>query len=201
MRHPFPYLPKQQEETMVEHHSTVLVFIASGIEEMEAVTVCDILRRGGLNVIVAGESEIITASRGMKFLPDVTFEHIADDEEYLAIILPGGSRAADTFCNHPHVEKILRSHMKRNSIIGAMCASPSVFAAYDLLPQGTAMTCHPGVKHVIEPRYEYVDERIVINEQVITCQGAGCSIDFALTILSMLSGNEMSQQVAKDIVY
>lgn len=186
---------------MVEHHSTVLVLIASGIEEMEAVTVCDILRRGGLNVIVAGESEIITASRGLKLLPDVTFEHIAEDEEYLAIILPGGSRAADTFCNHPHIEKILRAHMSRNSIIGAMCASPSVFAAYDLLPQGTVMTSHPGVRHLLESRYEYVEERIVINESVITCQGAGCSIDFALNLLSMLAGQEMSEQVAKDICY
>jgi len=63
-RHPFSISSKAAEETMVEHHSTVLVFIASGVEEMEAVTVCDILRRGGLNVILAGESEIITASRG-----------------------------------------------------------------------------------------------------------------------------------------
>ncbi|MFZ9760301.1 MAG: DJ-1 family glyoxalase III [Candidatus Kapaibacteriota bacterium] len=186
---------------MVEHHSTVLVLIASGIEEMEAVTVCDILRRGGLNVIVAGESEIITASRGLKLLPDVTFEHIAEDEEYLAIILPGGSRAADIFCNHPHIEKILRAHMSRNSIIGAMCASPSVFAAYDLLPQGTVMTSHLGVRHLLESRYEYVEERIVINESVITCQGAGCSIDFALTMLSMLAGQDISEQVAKDICY
>jgi 4-methyl-5(b-hydroxyethyl)-thiazole monophosphate biosynthesis len=200
-RHPFSISSKAAEETMVEHHSTVLVFIASGVEEMEAVTVCDILRRGGLNVILAGESEIITASRGMKFLPDVTFEHIADDEEYLAIVLPGGSRAADTFSNHPHIERILRAHVKRNSIIGAMCASPSVLVAYDLLPQGTPMTSHKGVKHVIEPRYEYIDEKIVINENVITCQGAGCSIDFALNLLSMLAGEDMSRHIAKEIVY
>ena len=186
---------------MTEHHSTVLVFVASGSEEMEATIMCDMLRRAGLNVVMAGENEIITASRGVKFLPDVTFEHIAEDEEYLAIILPGGSRAADTFCNHPHIERILRAHIKRNAVIGAMCASPSVFAAYDLLPQGTAMTSHASVRHQIEPRYEYLEERVVVNGNIVTCQGAGCSFDFAIAIIEMLTDEITAREVAKEIVY
>lgn len=186
---------------MIEYHSTVVVFVASGTEEMEAIIISDMLRRAGINVIIAGEYEIITASRGVKFLPDVTFEHILEDEEYLALIFPGGARASETFCSHPHIEKLLRTHIKRNAIVGAMCESPAIFVAYDLVPSTTAMTSHPDIQHIISKKYHYMDEKVVIDGNIITCQGAGTSFDFAFALIEILSNSKIAASVARDIQY
>jgi protein DJ-1 len=185
----------------MRRHNTVLIFVAYGTEEMEAVIVADMLRRAGLSVVIAGESEIITCSRGIKLLPDVVFDHILEEEEYQAIILPGGARAADTLANHPHIEKILRTHVQRNALIGAMCSSTLVLANYDLLPGKAAITSHPSVKAQLDYRYTWIEEKIVIDGNFITCQGAGCSFDFACAVIDMLCAPGTAIKIAREIQY
>ena len=82
-----------------------------------------------------------------------------------------------------------------------MCASPAIFAAYDVLPSSTAMTSHPDIQHIISKKYNYMDEKVVIDGNIITCQGAGTSFDFAFALIEILTNSKIATSIAKDIQY
>lgn len=184
--------------------ASVLVCLAHGSEETEAVTTIDLLVRGGLSVTVAsveGDGELaLTCSRGVKLLADVPLVQVAD-EPFDAIVLPGGVKGAECFRDSPLlVEKLRQMHLE-GRLIAAICAAPAlVLIHHGLFPVGN-MTGFPGLKDRI-PAEKWMDKRAYYDERVnlLTSQGPGTSIDFALKIIDLLAGKEKAAEVAAQLV-
>ncbi|KLN96466.1 protein deglycase YajL [Moellerella wisconsensis] len=183
---------------------SVLVCLANGSEEMEAVTTIDILVRAGINVTTASVtndgSTQITCSRGVKLIADYPLVKIAD-EPFDALVLPGGLSGAETFRDSPLViEKIRRMHHEGH-IIAAICASPAVVLEYhQLFPIGN-MTGYPSLKDKIASN-KWVDKRVYFDERVnlLTSQGPATAIDFALKLIELLIDKSKAAEIAAELI-
>jgi len=184
----------------MESMNHVLVMIAHGSEEMEAVTIIDILRRAGLSVIVGGDNEIVTCSRGIRIIPDMQLEQISENDTFEMIVIPGGNDGVLNLISDPNTERILNMHLDRNGFIAAICAAPSLLAEFNLLPDDIALTSHPSVNHLLN-EYTYLEESVVIDRNFITSRGAGTAIEFSLSLVEILVDSEKAERIAKDILF
>ncbi|MDT8851891.1 protein deglycase YajL [Pantoea dispersa] len=185
-------------------NASVLVCLAHGSEETEAVTTIDLLVRAGLKVTTAsvesdGTREIV-CSRGVRLLADAPLVEVADND-FAAIVLPGGLKGAETFRDSPLlVETVRQCHLAGN-IVAAICAAPgTVLVPHDLFPVGN-MTGFPGLKHTI-PEEKWMERRVVWDPRVnlLTSQGPGTAIDFALKLIDLLVDKEQAREVASQLV-
>ena len=173
----------------------VLVPLAQGCEELEAITIIDLLRRAGIEVITAGlDAENITASRGVKLIPDTDLESALKDD-YDMIVLPGGLPGADHLDNDDRLKTALKTMAKNDKYIAAICAAPKVLASAGVL-NGKTATSYPGF--LDDPELSGItlsDEAVVIDGKVITSRGPGTAMDFALELIEVLSGKETRNTV------
>ncbi|QTF09508.1 protein deglycase YajL [Brenneria izadpanahii] len=184
--------------------ASVLACLAPGSEETEAVTTIDLLIRAGIQVTTAsvasdGGLEII-CSRGVKLLADVPLVAVAD-RHFDALILPGGLQGAECFRDSPLLVECIRQTHQEGKIIAAMCASPAVVLEHhQLFPIGN-MTGYPGLKDKIAPE-KWMDKRVVYDPRVklLTTQGPGTSMDFALKLIDLLLGKEKAAEVAAQLI-
>jgi 4-methyl-5(b-hydroxyethyl)-thiazole monophosphate biosynthesis len=185
-------------------NASVLVCLAHGSEEIEAVTTIDLLVRGGLSVTTAsvesdGTREIV-CSRGVRLLADAPLVEVADNE-YDAIVLPGGLKGAETFCDSPLLVETVRQFHLSSKIVAAICAAPgTVLVPHDLFPVGN-MTGFPGLRDTI-PDSKWMERRVVWDPRVnlLTSQGPGTAIDFALKLIDLLVDKEKAREVASQLV-
>jgi len=177
----------------------ILLPIAQGTEEMEAVIPIDLFRRAEINVLVAGDSYIVECSRGVKIYPDIKFEKLSVEQEFNAIVLPGGLAGVEILSNQNVLIEILKKHNQFKKIIGAICAAPLILVNNGLLSANAKITSHPSVKNQLS-KYNYTEEKVVIYKNIITSRGAGTAYEFALTIIEQLKGKQLAQKIAKSIV-
>jgi protein deglycase len=183
---------------------SALVCLAPGSEEIEAVTTIDLLVRAGIKVTtasVAGDGDLtIVCSRGVKLLADAALVSIVDDP-FDAIVLPGGLKGAECFRDSPLlVEKVRQMHLQGN-IVAAICAAPAlVLQHHDLFPVGN-MTGFPGLKEQI-PADKWMERRVVYDARVnlLTSQGPGTSMEFALKLIDLLQGKAKAAEIAAQLV-
>lgn len=178
---------------------TVLVPIANGTEEMEAVIVIDMLRRAGIDVDVAGAGDVVTCSRGVRIVPDIALHEIAEDDMFAAIVLPGGSEGVEELIRNPYLENILRRHKERKGLIAAICAAPTILHEFRMLAPGTVLTSHPSVADQLK-QYAYTTDRVAEDGLLITSRGAGTAVEFALALIRRLANGTTASRVASDIV-
>ena len=178
---------------------TVLVPIANGTEEMEAVTIIDMLRRAGLRVVVAGDGDMITCSRGVRIIPDLSIDDISDDDDYDAIVIAGGSQGVENLSNHTGLSAILVRHRNKKVLIGAICAAPVILHEFGLLKSDAVLTSHPSVEQDLR-MYTYSQERVVEHDGIITSRGAGTAIEFSLALIQHLVDDATAVRIATDIV-
>ncbi len=180
--------------------ATVLVPLADGCEELEAVTIIDILRRGGIEVVTAGlKPGPVKASRGVVITPDTTLDE-ALQRDYDMVVLPGGLPGSDHLDNDPRVHDILKRMVESGKFAGAICAAPKVLARGGLL-NGKRATSYPGVlDKMAVPGVTFTGERVVRDGQVITSRGPGTALDFALEIVETLLGAAKRNEVEKALV-
>lgn len=178
----------------------VLVPIADGSEEMEAVILIDVLRRAELNVTVASVSgsKIITASRGVRIESDVLISECIT-QIFDAIAIPGGMPGAENIGNSPIFLEILKHHINGNCLIAAICAAPAVVFCRNKLFEQAPLTSHPAFQHEISEKYRRSD-RVVISDNVISSQGPGTAFEFALAIVAKLQGNEKKDGVSAPLI-
>jgi 4-methyl-5(b-hydroxyethyl)-thiazole monophosphate biosynthesis len=172
--------------------ANVLVAVANGTEELEAITIIDVLRRADMSVRVSSiMGRQITGALGTKIVADSDFtDEVLSD--YDAIILPGGTEGAQNFAEYSLLIDELKTFFKEGKLIAAICASPAlVFADHGLLDQKKA-TCYPALKSHIK---HYLDQPVVIDGQVVTAQGPGSAMQFALTLVEILAGSTMLKEV------
>ena len=173
----------------------VIVPLAQGCEELEAVTIIDLLRRAGIEVVTVGLNEqVVTASRGVQLVPDTTIDKVLDDE-FDMIVLPGGLPGADNLNDDPRVHRLLQRLTAEDKYTAAICAAPRVLASAGLLDGRTA-TSYPGVIDSMDlPETELSDKSVVIDGKVVTSRGPGTAMDFALGLVELLSGSEKRTEV------
>jgi 4-methyl-5(b-hydroxyethyl)-thiazole monophosphate biosynthesis len=184
--------------TAAKMAKTVLVPIADGTEEIEAVCIIDTLRRAGADVTIASVSGRlqVTASRGVKIVADVPITDCVG-KIYDLIALPGGMPGATNLRNSKELIDILKSQQRQGHLYGAICASPVVVLQHNGLIGNRRATCYPSFSKELQ---NYVDLRVVVDSNCVTSQGPGTAIEFALKLVEMLFGQEKSAEIAMLVV-
>jgi len=175
--------------------ATVLIPLAQGCEELEAVTIIDLLRRADINVITASLDESpVTASRGTVIVADTTLDQVLD-QEFDMVVLPGGLPGADHLNADDRIHQLLQRTANNNKHIAAICAAPKVLASAGLLENKKA-TAYPGVLEALELENTEVTTAVVQQDgNIFTSRGPGTAMDFALELISCLVGGAMRKQV------
>lgn len=174
----------------------VLVPIAPGFEEIEAVTVIDVLRRAGVEVTVAGtESGPIEGSRGIRLLPDKPLGEVKS-EEFEMVVLPGGTQGVENLRKHPRLLPLVGEFFSQGKPVGAICAAPSLLASAGLL-RGKKATSHPSVREKVAESATYSENRVVVDGKLVTSRGPGTSMEFALALVEILAGPEKVSELKR----
>ncbi|WOL08268.1 hypothetical protein Cni_G17021 [Canna indica] len=179
----------------------ILVPIANGSEEMEAIIIVDILRWAEANVIVASvEDKLeITASRKVKLVADMLLDE-AIKLKYDLILLPGGLTGAQTFSSSEKLINLLREQEVSSKFYGAICASPAIVLEPHGFLKGKKATAYPSLCDKLSDQ-SYCDNRVVVDGNVITSRGPGTSMEFALAIVQKILGYQKFVEVAKGLVF
>ncbi|HEX19280.1 MAG TPA: DJ-1/PfpI family protein [Acidiferrobacteraceae bacterium] len=179
--------------------SLVLVPLAQGTEELEAVTIIDLLRRADIEVITAGlEAGPVTASRDTVLIPDTTLDQVLD-QDFDMIVLPGGLPGATNLQQDSRVLKLVKNMAARGKYIAAICAAPKVLSTAGLL-QGKRATCFPGSLNQQEATgIEFRDEAVIVDGAIITSRGPGTAMDFSLQLIQLLQGEETRNKVEQSL--
>lgn len=173
----------------------VLVPLAQGCEELEAVTIIDLLRRADINVVTAGlDTKPVIASRGVELIPDTTLNAVME-ENFDLIVLPGGLPGANYLDHDPRIKTLLTRQLQRGKKVAAICAAPKVLASAGLLDNKRA-TAYPGTLEELElPHTDITTVNVLIDGDVITSRGPGTAMDFALVLVEQLSGKPTRDKV------
>ncbi|MEA2061282.1 MAG: DJ-1 family glyoxalase III [Thermodesulfobacteriota bacterium] len=174
----------------------VLVPVADGTEDLEAVAIIDILRRAGAEVTFASVTDQIEVrcSQGIKMSADVLISQCRD-REYDLVVLPGGFPGVEHLRDSEVLVEILKAQDKQKKLFGAICAAPAVVLAHHGLLDNRNATCHPGVADKLAKR-DTTQAKVVVDGNCITSRGAGTAVDFALVLVETLFGKEKRQTVA-----
>ncbi len=181
----------------------VLVPVADGSEEIEAVTTIDILRRAGANVTVASvmDYKTITASRGVKIEAD-TLLHETGAATWDMIVLPGGMPGAEHLHRSSELLDCLRTQFSRQGWVAAICAAPAVVLGRHRLITDYNATCFPAFQKEMESQcLQVLQDKVVINRNLITSQGPGTAVNFALAAVRVLYGENNAREVAQALVF
>lgn len=176
--------------------ASVLVPIATGFEELEAVTIIDLLRRAQVEVVVAGLDgrEPVTGSRGTNIVPDVGLDEVMS-REFDMITLPGGLPGADNLDRDPRIHSLLKKMAEQGRYTTAICAAPKVLGGAGLL-DGKRATGFPGhLEALKDNKITILEQPVVIDGKIITSRGPGTAMDFTLALIEQLCGPERRQEV------
>ncbi len=172
----------------------VLVFLANGFEETEAVAPIDILRRNGRDVVTVGiGEEIITSAHGVTVVPDVTEVDLTLSDEIEMIVLPGGMPGTLNLEKSRTVQDAIDYCVSNGKFIGAICAAPSILGRKGLL-KGRKATCFPGFEELLEGA-EFTGEPVERDSNIITARGAGVALEFGLKLVEALSGKPAADKI------
>ncbi|AAX17123.1 DJ-1 family glyoxalase III [Borrelia hermsii] len=173
------------------------IVLANGFEEIEAVVPMDILRRGGVDLKVIGlnDDRVVLSSRGFTFWTDKKISDCSADHFDL-IILPGGMPGATNLFESQNLDKILRNMNLQGKLIAAICASPAVVLSAKGLLGTNKFTCYPGFENGITDG-EFVDDDVVVSNNFITSKGVGTAFKFAFTLLKIIKGESVLEDVKR----
>jgi 4-methyl-5(b-hydroxyethyl)-thiazole monophosphate biosynthesis len=182
---------------------TALVPIAEGSEELEAVTIIDVLRRAGVEVTVAsandGKKLQINGSNGTNIVADKMLSSCAENT-YDLIAVPGGIPGSEHLAEHPVLDSLLRKQAEQGKLIGAICAAPAVVLASKGLLLDKTATCYPSYQQSLEAKEVDGEARVVVDANYITSQGPGTALDFALELVEQLCGVVKREEVGAPMV-
>ncbi|HGY56548.1 MAG TPA: DJ-1/PfpI family protein [Caldithrix abyssi] len=178
---------------------SALVLLAPGFEEIEAVTVIDLLRRAQIEVTVAAlEDQTVCGSHDIRIVADTRIDGLNPDH-FDVLILPGGQPGSTHLKNHPTVLEWVRKRFSSGKKIAAICAAPTVLEAAGIT-DGLKITSYPSESAVFSAS-QYIEQDVVEDGPVITSRGVGTAIDFALGIITLLKDRKTADQIAERILY
>lgn len=179
---------------------SVLIPLADGFEELEAVAIIDVLRRAGIEVTVAGLKDgPLTGSRGTRIVPDITLDAVMD-RDFDMIVLPGGMPGVKHLKEDARVLALLERFRRQDRYTAAICAAPSILAGIGMLA-GKRVTSHPKFKDQVElPGVTYREDSVVVDGKLVTSRGAGTALLFALELVETLLGKAKRAEVEEGLV-
>jgi 4-methyl-5(b-hydroxyethyl)-thiazole monophosphate biosynthesis len=170
----------------------VCIPLAEGFEDIEAITLIDVIRRGGIEVVTAGVGgDVITSAHNVKVIADTTIQDVSADEFDL-VVLPGGLPGATNLAKSEDVKKLLQDMDSKGKYVGAICAAPIALKEAGVLKD--RYTAYPGWQDNIQ-KDGYVDEKVVEDKNVMTSKGPATAICFGLEIVKKLAGVETYEQL------
>jgi protein deglycase len=178
---------------------SVCVFFANGFEEIEAISIVDVIRRAGISVTmvsIMGSLEV-TGSHQIKVLTDQLFEEV-DFNGVEMLILPGGMPGAKNLASHNGLKQQILNFNKNNKLLGAICAAPLVFGELGILKNKEA-TCYPGFERYLEGA-RITKGPIALAGNILTGKGPGVAIQFALKIVEILKGKETADSLRDSLI-
>lgn len=176
----------------------VLIPLATGFEEIEALAIVDILRRAGVEVIMAGTAENPIEGRNrVKILADASLDSVKE-QDFDMIVLPGGAVGTENLKKDVRIKEIVERLYKKGRFITAICAAPTVLSAIGITA-GKIVTSHPTVRTKLG-KEKISDERVVVDGNIITSQGPGTAMEFAFKLVEVLLGKEKVAEVNKGVL-
>ena len=179
----------------------VAIFLADGFEEVEALTVSDILRRAKANIKLVSikDTKEVESSRNVKVIADATFDEM-DFSETRMLVLPGGMPGTNNLQAFKPLEELVVSFANSGKYVAAICAAPKILGALGLL-KGRRACCHPGFEKELIGADVIMNRPAVLDGNIITGRSMGCAIPFGLTVLGALEGAEAATEMAERIVW
>ena len=194
---------------MGDSNEKVLVLLADGFEEIEALTVVDLLRRAGivvetLSIKEGGEAEVVNGARGIPVIADGLFD-AGQESEYLSsastVVLPGGMPGTINLKEHQGVRKVVTAFYENGKYVAAICAAPTVLGDLGIL-EGKSATCYPGMEDGLNCANAVTDgQTVVVDGKVITSRGLGTAIDFSLKLIEILKDKATADKIGASVVY
>lgn len=176
----------------------ILIPLASGFEEIEAITNIDVLRRAGLEVLTAGIGGTeIEGDHGIKIKTDTTIEEVKA-EDLKAVVLPGGMPGAANLKANSELLQLIKELYAEAKLCAAICAAPIVLEKAGILVEKQA-TSYPGFDKELNSA-NYSQERVVIDDNIITGRGPGVAMEFAMTIVEYLIDEETKRELQKSMI-
>ena len=176
----------------------VLVPLADGFEDIEAVSIIDVLRRGGVEVVTASLADglFVRSAHGIQMVADARLADVLENE-YNAIILPGGGEGTKNLSECEPLLERLRRQKAEGGLVCAICAAPTVLELAEVI-EDDSVTCYPSCSPQMGRRVE--DVPVIADGQIITGQGPGAAMLFALVVLSHLMGDKTAHGVANGMI-
>ena len=179
---------------------SALVFLAPGFEEIEAITVIDILRRAEIETIVAGlTTNPLPAARHTRHLADIHLADVDPTREFEIVILPGGAEGAKRLGQSPLVRDWLLRQRERDRWVAALCAAPVALLVLGWLRPEQKIIAHPSVQDRFPAGQVRADQRVVVDGKLITSLAAGSAMEFAFEIVRRLRGPEAVAKVNQGV--
>jgi 4-methyl-5(b-hydroxyethyl)-thiazole monophosphate biosynthesis len=183
----------------------VLLLLAEGFEEVEAVTPIDYLRRAGieLTTVAIGESRRVTGSHGIPVEADTTLARFLEQGAPAldAVLLPGGLPGAANLAASKETGALLNTMAQSGKIVAAICASPAMVLSPLGLLAGKRFTCYPGMEKDVDPAAQWSADRVVVDGNLITSRGAGTAAPFAFAVIAQLLSAAEAKKVSQAVIF
>lgn len=178
----------------------VYVMLADGFEEIEALTVIDVLRRGDVETVMVSikSDKIILSAHNIPVVTDVNIEKIEIMPEDM-IVIPGGSKGVQGLSESKVLKDLLLKHQGKEGLLAAICAGPKIPGKMGFY-NGIKATCYPGCEDGLEGAI-ISNDNVVVDKNFITSRGPATSLDFAYTLLSLIKGKDVSARIQKGMLY
>lgn len=179
--------------------ASVLVPLANGFEEIETMSIVDVLRRAGVDVVLAsiGKKHVVGA-HGVELVAQVKIDEV-DGDKFDMVVLPGGMPGADNLRQNKKIREIIKKLNDENKPIGAICAAPWALSDMGVLKE--RFTCYPTFEERIS-KGEYIgDKNVVLDQNILTATGPATAMEFSLELVKMLCGEEIYKQVKSGLLF
>lgn len=181
--------------------SCVCAFFANGMEEVEALTVVDLLRRAGVDVTTVSihETTEIQSAHGIRIHGDGILDEVEDFQRFDMIFLPGGAGGTDNLESNEKVRDVIESFAEQGKKIAAICAAPRILGRMGLL-RGKRATSYPSVMNLLDGA-DVTENSVETDGNITTSRGVGTAIDMGLELIRILCGQKQSEEIRQSIVY
>ncbi len=178
----------------------VAVLLADGFEEIEALTVVDLLRRATIYVdtVSVTEEYIVHGAHGINVQTEDLFDEV-NFVDFDMIVLPGGMPGTLNLEEHNGVRRVVKDFCETGKYVGAICAAPSILGGMGLL-KGKRAACYPSVEDKL-PGAVIARVPVAQDGNIITSRGLGTAIDFSLRLIEVLSDKLKADEIAESIIY
>lgn len=176
----------------------VVCLMAPGFEESELVVPADLLRRGGVEVVLAGvESMEVKSSHGIRFAADKLLSEV-DFSQAEMIFVPGGLNGVNHILSNQLACDVLRQARQQNKYLAAICAGPTVLSRLGLI-DGVQAVCYPGMENLLTPAVPCPGNQAVLDEKILTAEAAGSAFELGLLMLTVLRDEEVAQRIKQEV--